>query len=155
MREPVPLWMLLPLRLWAGWSLGRAGLTKAMGGWFHGSQLHDAVAGWLNQGKPYGFYAPFLRGVVLPHANLFTLLVVGGEMAVGAALLVGLFTRPAALGGLLLVLAFLFAQGDPFGANVTCAFALAMLTLLLTAPGRALGLDGALRGRVPQWITGA
>jgi thiosulfate dehydrogenase [quinone] large subunit len=156
MREPIGLWVLLPMRLWAGWVMGRAGLAKAMGGWLHEPKLPAIITGWLTAGKPYGFYAPFLRNVVLPHDGLFSFLVVAGELAVGAALLLGLLARPAALGGLVMVLAFLFGQGDPLvGANPTSAMAVAMLTLALAAPGRALGLDAALRGRVSPWITGA
>src|SRR3954471_12166392 len=131
MREPIPMWMLVPLRLYAGYAMGRAGLAKAMGGWFSEPKLSNTVSGWVNAGKPYAFYDPFLRHVVLPHAKVFTFLVVGGELAVGLALLIGLGTRAAAAGGFLLVLAFLLGQGDPIGANVTCAMCMIMLTLFL------------------------
>ena len=145
--------LLLPLRLYAGYSLFRAGLSKAMSGWLSQPKLSSTISGWLSQGKPYSFYASFLRDFVLPHHQLFSFLVVGGELAVGLALFVGLFTRPAAFFGLVMVLSFLFGQGEPFGANVTCAFAMIMLTLLLASPGRVLGLDAALAGRVPRWLS--
>jgi thiosulfate dehydrogenase [quinone] large subunit len=151
MREPIPSWMLVPLRLYAGWSLLRAGLGKLSGNWLHEPRLHNAVSGWLHDGKPYGFYAGFLRNVVLPHSGIFSWLVVGGELLVGAALLIGLFIRPAAFFGLLMTLAFLFGQGDPIGANPTAAFVAICLTLLLAAP-RALGVDALLHGRVPRLL---
>jgi thiosulfate dehydrogenase [quinone] large subunit len=153
MRESISLGLLVPLRLFTGWTLARAGLSKAMGGWLHEGKLTNSVSGWLTAGKPYPFYAPFLRHVVLPHAKLFSFLIASGELSVGVALLLGLFTRPAAFFGFLLVLAILLGQGDPLGANVTCAFCAILLTLLLTAPGRVLGLDAALRGRVPRWLS--
>jgi thiosulfate dehydrogenase [quinone] large subunit len=152
MNDAIPLWMLLPLRLYAGYSLGRAGLSKALGGWFHEPKLANTVSGWLSHGKPYEFYAPFLRSVVLPHDRVFTFLVVGGEVAVGLAMCLGLFSRAAAFGGLLLTSAFLLGQGDPIGANATAAFVAIFLTLLLTPPGRFLGIDAALRDRLPRFL---
>ena len=143
---------LLPLRLFCGWVLLNTGLGKLSGGWLEGPQLQNSVAGWLRDGKPYSFYAPFLRSVVLPHAHLFAYLVSFGELLVGAALLAGLFTRWAAVGGLLLVVSFFLARGDNLGANNTAPFVIMMLTIALTGPGRALGLDAALRGRMPRWL---
>jgi thiosulfate dehydrogenase (quinone) large subunit len=144
---------LLPLRLFCGWTLLNTGLQKLSGGWLAGPQLHEIVSGWVRDGKPYGFYVPFLRGVVLPHAHLFAMLVSFGELLVGAALLAGLFSRWAALAGLILVGSFMLGRGDGVGANSTAPLVIMMLTMLLTAPGRALGLDAALRGRVPRWLS--
>ncbi len=144
---------LLPLRLFCGWTLLNTGLKKVSDGWLSGPELANTIAGWLRDGKPYGFYAPFLRGVVLPHAHLFSLLVSFGELLVGTALLAGLFTRAAAAGGVLLTLNFLLGRGDGIGANNTAPWVVMLLTLMLTSPGRALGLDAALRGRVPRWLS--
>jgi thiosulfate dehydrogenase [quinone] large subunit len=144
---------LLPLRLFCGWTFLNAGIGKLSGGWLGGPQLADAVAGWLREGRAYHFYAPWLRMVVLPNALLFAYLVSFGELLVGAALLAGLFTRFAAVGGLVLVGNFLLARGDSLGANNTAPFVIMMLTIALTGPGRALGLDAALRGRLPRWMS--
>ena len=75
-----------------------------------------------------------------------------GELLVGAALLAGLFTRFAGAIGVVLVGNFLLGRGDGFGVNNTAPWVLMMLTIMLTAPGRTLGLDAALRGKVPRWL---
>jgi thiosulfate dehydrogenase [quinone] large subunit len=144
---------LVPLRLFAGWTLLNTGLSKVSSAWFNGPELVDSVNGWLRDGKPYGFYVPFLRNVVLPHAHLFSVLVSFGELLVGAALLAGLFTRWSALFGLMLVGNFMLARGDGVGANATAPLVVMMLTIILTVPGRVLGLDAALRGKVPRWVS--
>lgn len=143
---------LLPMRLFGGWVLLSAGVTKLSGGWLGGPQLAATVAGWLRDGKPYGFYAPFLRGLVLPHAHAFAYLISFGELFAGAALLAGLFSRAAAAVGLLLVGNFMLARGDGLGTNPTAPIVVMMLTMMLTGPGRTLGLDAALRGRIPRWL---
>lgn len=144
---------LLPLRLFAGWVFLMEALGKLTSGWIPGGKLAVIVGGWLREGKPYSFYAPFLRDVVLPNAHGFSVTVVGGEMLVGSALLAGLFSRWAALGGLLLSLNYMLGRGDGIGPNPTAPFVAICLTLMLTQPGRALGIDAALRGKVPQWLS--
>jgi thiosulfate dehydrogenase [quinone] large subunit len=153
MRERILVVTVLPLRLFAGWVFLMEALSKLSTGWVQGGKLATLVGGWLQSGKSYGFYAPFLRTVVLPHASLFGWLVAGGELLVGAALLAGLFARWAALGGLVLTLNYLLARGDGAGANPTAPFVAICLTLLWAHPGRALGLDAALRGKVPDWLS--
>jgi uncharacterized membrane protein YphA (DoxX/SURF4 family) len=56
------------------------------------------VGGAVQRGQAEVFYRPFLEGVVLPNAPLFSQLVTLGELAVGISLLLGLFTRVGALG---------------------------------------------------------
>ena len=116
-------------------------------------ELTHVVDGWLRDGKPYSLYAPFLRAVVLPHAMVFSALVSLGELCVGAALLAGLFTRVAAGAGILLVGNFLLARGDGISANSTAPILVMCITMMLTSPGRTLGLDAALRGKLPRWLS--
>ncbi len=141
---------LLPLRLFCGWSLLNTGLKKVSEGWLSGPELANTISGWLHDGKPYSFYAPFLRGVVLPHAHVFPRSWWrSAELCVGAALLAGLFTRFAGAMGVLLIGNFLLGRGDGIGANNTAPWVVMLLTIMLTAPGRTLGLDAALRGKGP------
>jgi thiosulfate dehydrogenase [quinone] large subunit len=56
-----------------------------------------------------GFYAWFLREVVLPHASVFAYLITFGEVAVGLGLLVGALTGIAAFFGLFMNLNYLLA----------------------------------------------
>ncbi len=84
-------------------------------------KLHDPS--WLSSSKPLegglrAFartatpgYDAFLSGVVAPNAAVFAWLVALGEVAVGIALLIGLLTRWAALGGMFLNLNYMLAKG--------------------------------------------
>jgi thiosulfate dehydrogenase [quinone] large subunit len=153
MRPQTHVVFLLPLRLFAGWVFLMEALGKLTSGWVQNGKLAAVASGWLHEGKPYSFYTPFLRDVVLPRVHTFSLLVVGGELCVGAALLAGLFSRWAAAGGLLLTLNYMLARGDGVGPNATAPFVAICLTLMLVSTGRALGLDAALRGKIPGWLS--
>lgn len=153
MGEQTRVSYLLPMRLFCGWVFLNAGLTKLANGWLTQPELAKVITGWLHDGKPYSFYAPFLRSVVLPHAMTFSAMVALGELCVGAALLAGLFTRVAAAGGVMLVGNFLLGHGDGLGANNTAPILVMCVTMILTSPGRSLGLDAALRGKLPRWLS--
>jgi thiosulfate dehydrogenase [quinone] large subunit len=149
----VRLLALVPLRIFAGWALLSAGLTRVRAHWLTEPALAKEVGAWVERGAPFPFVTPFLKSTVLTHASLFSYLVVWGLILVGAALLVGLFTRPAALFGLVMMVSFALAQGELPSATPAWAMAAICFTLLLAAPGRVLGLDQALRGRVPRWLS--
>jgi thiosulfate dehydrogenase [quinone] large subunit len=149
----VRLLALVPLRLFAGWALLWAGLTRLRAHWLTEPALSKEVGGWLERGAPFPWFAPFLKSTVLPHAVLFSYLVVWGLILVGAALAVGLFTRPAALFGTAMMVAFALAQGEIPSATPAWAMAAICFTLLVANPGRVAGLDQALRGRVPRWLS--
>lgn len=144
---------LLPVRLFVGWVFLRASLTKLSTGWLEEPRLAAVLEGWLKEGRTYAAYRPFLEAVVLPHAKLFSWLVCGGELCVGAALLAGLITRGAALGGVVLTASFMLARGDGADANQTAPFVAMTLALLLGHSGRTLGLDAALAHKLPRWLT--
>jgi thiosulfate dehydrogenase [quinone] large subunit len=153
MREQTMVAALLPMRLVTGWLFVMASLQKLMGHWLDEPKLQAILDGWLKEGRAYRFYAPFLQHVALPHVKLFSYLIVGGELTVGAALLAGLFTRPACVGGLLLVLNICLGHGDGLSFNPSALTLVMLFTLLLTHPGRTLGLDAALHGKVPRWLS--
>jgi uncharacterized membrane protein YphA (DoxX/SURF4 family) len=71
----------------------------------------------------------------------------------GAALVVGLFTRLAAILGTLIFFTFAFASGErltpPGPAMLVGAI---FFTFLFAPPGRVLGLDHALRAKLPTWL---
>ena len=128
----------------------RFGLEKLNGG-FGGAALHETLVKWAG-GEAYDFYVPFLQGVVIPHAGVFAHLVIFGEVAVGATLLLGCATRLAALGGLFLCLNFLLAGGTPLlSTDRPVVFGLLLTTVYLTAAGRSLGLDVLLKRKLPRW----
>lgn len=106
--------------------------------------------------KPYAFYLGFFQEVVLANAELFAYLTAYGELLIGLALLLGLCTRLASVGAMLLLANYLFAKGLPFwisSSNDAPMFFIA-LVLLLGAAGRSFGLDHFLAKRwphVPLW----
>jgi uncharacterized membrane protein YphA (DoxX/SURF4 family) len=152
MRETMWVAALLPLRLVTGWMFLMEALSKLANHWLAEPRLSPIIEGWLRDEKPYGFYRPFLEHVVLGHVKLFSGLVVFGELSVGALLLAGLFARPAGAVGMVIVLNYMLARGDGLSPNPTAPILLILLTLMLTRPGRVLGLDAALRDKLPKWL---
>ncbi|WP_412029060.1 DoxX family membrane protein [Deinococcus yunweiensis] len=104
-----PLW--LALRLYVGWTWLQSGWHKVGDPAWVGANAGQAVSGFLRGalGKAAGetpqvsgWYAWFIENVALPNAALFSYLVAFGEVAVGVALILGLFTGIAAfMGGLM------------------------------------------------------
>jgi uncharacterized membrane protein YphA (DoxX/SURF4 family) len=113
--------------------------------------LHDYIAS-----SAVGFYRPFLSGLVLPHAVFFGYLVGVIELAVGIALLLGLWVRPACLLGIFFLLNLtLAAWWEPghgaavwryFGARLdTLPLTLLLIIFFAADAGRVWGLDGRRR----------
>ena len=106
--DPRSAWLWLIARLYLAYiwlSSGLEKLTDPQGAWM-GAQAGSAVTKFLqgaldkSQGdKPdvASWYASFVREVALPAAPALSYLVTFGELAVGLALLLGLFTGLAAL----------------------------------------------------------
>lgn len=117
-------------RLWLGYSWITGGIEKVFGeksvGWV-GAEAGKSVTGFLNGAiaksalapgydavatpRPVvqTWYAELVQDVFLPNATLFSYLVAYGELLVGLALILGIFTHFAALMGVLMNLSFLFA----------------------------------------------
>jgi thiosulfate dehydrogenase [quinone] large subunit len=119
----------LVVRLWLGYEWLTAGIEKVFGegsnAWV-GDKAGTAVLGFLKGAiakSPLapGFdaanahpavqlwYAELAQNYFIPNATLFSYLVAYGEILVGVALIVGLFTRFAAVMGVIMNLAYLFA----------------------------------------------
>jgi uncharacterized membrane protein YphA (DoxX/SURF4 family) len=105
-------------------------------------------------GKAWPFWSSFLQRVVAPNTGAFGWFFALAELALGLALAVGLLTRAAAAGGIVLMLILLLGQTNVAGsswdkwvtAGLTAKFALLLLWLLFLADaGRVWGLDGRLR----------
>jgi thiosulfate dehydrogenase [quinone] large subunit len=74
---------------------------------------------WINiflQSGSYPFMIPVLRNFVLPHATLIAFFVAYGELAIGLAMVSGIFVRPASVCGIVYMLTLLFSSNYP-GAN--------------------------------------
>jgi uncharacterized membrane protein YphA (DoxX/SURF4 family) len=109
--------------------------------------LHGGFQFWINKfldGGAYPFMVPVLRGFVLPHATLFAFLTAYGELAIGLALVLGVWVRAASAFGFVFMLALLFSSDYPgphaafwqyFGASLShSVFALCFAGFLI---GRA------------------
>jgi thiosulfate dehydrogenase [quinone] large subunit len=108
-------------------ALALAGLRIAVGGLFvifgqykvFGTQftLHGGFEWWINQflqnGAVYPFVVPVLRQLVLPNATLIAFLVAYGELAIGTALVFGIFVRTGSVFGLIYMLLLLFSSNFP------------------------------------------
>lgn len=147
----------LVLRLWLGYEWLMAGVEKVFGdgsaAWV-GPKAGTAVAGFLKGAiakSPLapGFdatnahpavqqwYAELAQNVFLPNATALSYLVAYGEILVGIALIVGLFTHFAALMGVIMNLAYLFA-----GTTSTNPQMLVVGMVILLAGGVAVGFYG-------------
>ena len=78
--------------------------------------LHGGFQFWINkflEDGAYPFMTPVLRGFVLPHATAIAFLVAYGELAIGVALVIGVWVRPASVCGFLYMLSLLFSSNYP------------------------------------------
>lgn len=130
-------WIWLILRLYLGWIWLTAGLRKlgnpAWTGENAGAALTGFVQGALERTEGanpdvQGWYAWFLQNIVLPNAAFWGYLVTIGEILVGIALIVGIFTGIAAFFGSLMNFSYLLA-----GAVSTNPILLAIAILLILA----------------------
>jgi thiosulfate dehydrogenase (quinone) large subunit len=140
-----PLWLLL--RLYAGWQWLESGLGKINSPAWTGSNAGAAVTGFVNGAlaKTGGdhpdvqaWYAWFLQNVTLPNARLFSFLVTWGEILVGVALIIGLFTGIAAFFGAFMNINYLLA--GTVSSNPVL-FVIAIFLLLAWKTAGWLGLD--------------
>lgn len=132
--------ILAVFRIYLGYQFIHAGYGKIVGGSFDASGFlqgaiasstgdHPAVQGW---------WAAFLENVALPNAGLFTFLVQWGELLVGIALILGLFTNFAAIMGMIMNFSFLFSGTVSTNAQMIL---LAIFVVVTGANAGKFGLD--------------
>ena len=140
----MPAWLLLTTRLY----LAATYLLSDHGNGTPG-EMQQLITNWSQRGRVW--YRPFLSGVVLPHLDLFTQLVLMGELYVGFAMLLGLTTRLAAAVSIFLLLNYLFAKSSVTGIpGLDTADLVLSVIVLVTAAGRTYGLDQILHRRFPR-----
>lgn len=145
-------WALVPLRLFLGATFIYAGLQKlANPNFFNAkspisihSQLVDAT-----HTSPIHFLLSHLE----KGATIVGLLIAFGELAVGIGTLLGLWTRVAALGGLLLSLSLFLTVSfhtSPYFTGADIVFFFAWMPFIVAGGGTRLSLDGAIARRAAK-----
>lgn len=100
----------------------------------------------------YGWYAAFVRHVVLPNVHVFATLVIAGESFVAVSMLFGLFTRAGAVVAIFLLANYACGKGFALwspASNDVADIVLA-LVVLFGAAGRVGGIDKSLHERFPK-----
>ncbi|GAE91961.1 hypothetical protein JCM21714_933 [Gracilibacillus boraciitolerans JCM 21714] len=132
------------IRIYLGYQWMTAGWEKITGGFDASGYLQGAIekAGGEHPAVQ-GWWAAFLENVALPGANIFTFLVMWGELLVGIALILGLFTNFAALMGIIMNFAFVFSG------TVSTNGQMILLTVFLLVAGYNAGRLGLDRFVIP------
>jgi thiosulfate dehydrogenase [quinone] large subunit len=111
-------WFWLLVRLYIGYEWLLVGIGKATSPVWTGPQAGTAVKGFLTGSleKTLGthpdvssWYAFFVENLALPHPVLFSYLITYGEIAVGVALILGIFVGISAFFGSFMNMNFLMA----------------------------------------------
>jgi thiosulfate dehydrogenase [quinone] large subunit len=114
--------------------------------WFANSSiLGSQLNGWLQSSAPGSISRWYVATIALPHASVFARLVPLGELAVGVALILGLWVPLFALIAFFMALNFEIASGVVFRyAFLTNPYGFPVLGATL-----ALALAGQMRRRWP------
>ena len=113
-----PVWLIIRVYLGVLWLLAGWGKIMDPSGVWVGSKAGAAVAGFAQGAMAQtagehpqvtGWYAGFLKNVVIPNAAVFSYMVTFGEILVGLALILGVFTGVAAFFGGFMNASFIFA----------------------------------------------
>lgn len=132
------------IRIYIGYAWLSAGIGKITGGFDASGFLQGAIASaGGDHPAVQGWWAAFLEHVALPNAGLFTFLVMWGEVLVGIALILGIFTNFAALMGITMNFAFLFSG------TVSTNAQMVLLTIFLLVAGYNAGRYGLDRWVLP------
>jgi thiosulfate dehydrogenase [quinone] large subunit len=99
-------------------------------------------------------YTDFIQQVVIPHATLFSYLVMTGEMFAAISLLAGTVTRLGALVAMSLFLNYMLAKGRMFWSpdSQDAAVFFIALVVFLSRAGRVWGIDSLLAKRWPHLL---
>jgi len=134
------------MRVWLGIMWIQTGVAKLWGA-ENPAFLHNngaGVAGFAAHGVPaYSWWGSFLHSFVVPNSGWIGILVAVAEFVIGVGLVLGLFTRAAALGSLALLFTYVMS-----GTASVCAF-YALFAVVIFATWRTstwLGVDGIISG---------
>ena len=140
-------WVWLVVRVYLAYQWLEAGIGKLGSPAWIGAHAGAAIVGFAKRGLAEtqgahpdvtGWYAVFLRDVVIPNAGWLSPIIVYGEIAVGLGLLLGGLTGIAAFFGITMNLSYLL--GGTLSINPVLAI-LGMLIVLAWKNAGWIGLD--------------
>ena len=134
------LWPIAILRVYVGVFFLRAGIEKIHSGFLEGPMLQDILNKWIQASSSHPQYVDFLQHWVLPHWQVFSHVVVFGEIFVGMSFILGLMVRPAAIAAIFMNFNFMLAAGSE-AQVINTVLIVVNLTLLLVSAGRCIGFD--------------
>ncbi|HEV8636260.1 MAG TPA: TQO small subunit DoxD [Chloroflexota bacterium] len=159
-------WPLLLVRAGIGWALIDNSQDHFRSNWLpavQGTGFFQTANGTASR-PPMWFLDPlyqgFVRDVVVPQVDVWSALVICGELSFGLLLALGLLTPVGALGAMWLNGNYMLMKGFvAHGAYTDKVFFLGEAFSLVTAAGLVYGLDASLRRMVPpvvaEWLMGA
>lgn len=144
LREPG--WLLLPLRAFLGMTFCYAGLQKLANPTYLDAAAPTSVQAQM---RTFAHTSPIgpLLGLTTHHAGTVGVLIAFGELGVGLGVLLGLWTRIAALGGMLLSVTFLLTVSwntSPYYYGSDVVFLFAFTPFALAGGGGVLAVDAAV-----------
>jgi len=111
-------WIWVILRVYVGWTWLTEGIDKAQSPAWIGAHAGSFLTVWITKALTktqgafpdvQGWYGWFLSAIVLPHTAFWSYAVTFGEISVGIALILGLFTGIAAFFGTTMNASYLLA----------------------------------------------
>jgi thiosulfate dehydrogenase [quinone] large subunit len=107
----------------------------------------------LNAHRAPGSYLHFIQAVVIPHATLFSYLVVAGELTAAISFLTGAATRIGGAVAMFLFLNYMLSKGRIFWSPDSQDAAVFFIALVVSigCAGRVWGIDGYLARRWPKF----
>ncbi len=144
-----PGWLILPLRAFLGVTFLYASLQKLANPTYLDPANAQSVVGQMRTLRHVSPIGPLL-GLSLHAPTLVGLLIAFGELAVAVAVLLGLWTRLAAVGGMALSLTFLLTvswRTTPYYYGADIVFFFAWTVILAFGAANVLSLDGWLHQR--------
>jgi thiosulfate dehydrogenase [quinone] large subunit len=143
-------WALLPLRAFLGFTFCFAGLQKLANPNFFNANSPSSIQAQLIASIRIS-PVHLLLGHLLRFAVPIGIVIALAELAVGLGALLGLWTRVAAVGGVLLSLTLFLTvsfHSSPYYTGADIVFLFAWIPLVLAGSGGVLSLDGVIAARV-------
>ncbi len=143
------IWLAL-IRIFIGYIWLNAAFEKLTAPDFAGGMAKTLAA--FASKNPIGWEQAFLTNVAIPNATMFGYMTMYGELLVGLALLLGIFSEVGAIAGLFMSLSFYFAAGWTGVSTETLNLVLAgvQVVLLLSGAGKVLSVEQGVYDRLPK-----